>query len=665
MKTKYKYFFMSTSILTMGVAISMPILLNEFAIKSYTPIHSWWKIDDNNVIHINDPKFSNNIYNINITDSNNNVISIDYQLSKIVNNNIYLVLNNLNTNIQTIKIVDISKNSSLALSSSHIKTFSKYDLLNDQEYFYNCIEDMCTNGIPTIGFIRNASLITQQAFYISLINYYNDNTSLSDSTYWFGWNELWSQNKINFDILIKNGLSDGNFEFNSNFVPNSFNIFKANDMYSVSSFNTDKIIEYFTIIMQKNNTDKFDFVTDEIHFIKMMKQNDSKFFNFIFKHANRIIIMSDGANHTNETVPYLASELINHKPLSREATINMFNDFLVGNKKSLSKSDILNLLLLKKYEQINNNSNFNFVQFINYDANIFNSINLNDNLQWNESAFSTNFINYSKILNNSNAQQQFLKLFTDLFLSQDLSIDNIFVNGQANYDSKKKNAIFIGSSLFKPISGEVTPNNFSRLDLMPDVLNEIQNTFASFLDKYPQSEYNIIFKLHPVFSNKNDPQNLSAINYVRQISNNLIQDPIIVNPSIPIETWIASDYYNFYTNNKSFPSILFKSENPETWTTFFGFQATTTTIHTIRLFYQSTFGIDKYRVSELIPFSNFPIPKLFHVVKRLESNNNSYNYYYDNLNQIKKIYEPYCTSIYFGSEFLEDYDSIVLNFGDN
>ncbi len=658
-----------SGMLTLSILIATPILVSNFSKhNTYTNNINWLKMDNNDVIFIDNPNFVTNIDDIVVYDKISNIIiPINKHWSKINSNGIYIVLENLNNTISSLKIQNIVDNKSLFISQNDIITFSQYDLLSDQKYFYDFIKDSCNNGIPTIGFIRNASLISQQAFYIGLINYYNNynESSLLDSTYWFGWNELWSQNKINFDVLINNNIIDGNFEFSYEFEPKNFNIFKSNDMYSDNEFNTDKIIEYFSLILKKNNVDKFDFVTDEIHFLKMFKNFDQNFFNFIFKHANRILIMSDGANHTNDTVPYLSNILRNHKPISREETINMLDEFISGKRTNLSKEDILNLLLLKNYEQINPNSQFNFIQFINYDANIFNTLNLKDSVRWNESAFSTNFITYQDIITNSENKEKYLKIFTSLFLDIDVSLENIFVNGVSEYDPSKKNAIFIGSSLFKPISGEVTPDNFSRLENMPDVLNEVQTTFLKFLKKYPPDKYNIIFKLHPVFSNKDDVEHLAAINYVKQISNNMISNPIIVNSSIPLESWIAFDYYNYFANNKETPSILFKSSEPETWTTFFGFQATSTTIQTTRIFYQTAFNIDKYRVSELIPFYNFPIPKLFPVVKRLDSNNSSYNYEFENIQQIRKIYDPYCPSIHFDLPILEKYDSIILNLEQN
>ncbi|MDE6289818.1 MAG: hypothetical protein K2L64_03560, partial [Ureaplasma sp.] len=269
-------------------------------------------------------------------------------------------------------------------------------------------------------------------------------------------------------------------------------------------------------------------------------------------------------------------------------------------------------------------------------------------------------------------KKSFLNLFSKLFVGNNLTKNDIFVNGVDNYDPKKKNAIFIGSSLFRPISGLVTEDNYSRLDLMPSVLKEVQDTFAKFLTKYNPDEYNIIFKLHPVFSNSEDPKNLGAINYVNQITNGAINNPIIASSKIALESWIAADY-NKYKNNPDNieDSIIFRKTNgadinsAKEWTTFFGFQATTTTIHTTRLFYQSAFKINKNEVANLIPFSNFPVPKSFPVVERLSSDSTR-DYTEDNIKRINSIFKAYCPSIKYdlvsNIDDLKEFDSIVLNF---
>ncbi len=640
--------------------IASPILTScSCKYNSTSNYSSLWKVSNNNCIYIENSNFTDNLNNIEIKDKDNNPINFNKQTSSIKNNGIYLSLNENHNNLDYVKVINTSNNDSIVLTDSNIKTFNNINLADDQKIFFDWIKDTCNNNIPTIGFIRNAALTYQQAFYIALINYFYNvqSNNLNDSSYWFAWDHLWTQNKINFNALIENKVWNGNYEFSSNNIAkNNFNLYKNIDIYD----NVNQIIETFTTIMEKHNVDKFDFVTDEIQFMHMFRNNKSKFFNFIFKHANKIIILSDGAYHTNTTVPYLINQYQNHKIKSREQIIDMYNEFLKGNR-SLTQNCVLDLLLLKNYEQNNHNSKFNFVQFINYDSNIFNSINLNDVYRWNESSFSTNFVDYGKnILTDTNSIQKYLDVYTKLFFNVDLSLNNLFVSGQSEYDPNKKNAIFLGSSLFKPLKGNVSENNFSRLDIMPDVLNEVQNTITTILTKYPPNEYNIIFKLHPVFSNADDPQCLGAINYVKQITNNAITNPIIVNSSIPLETWIAYDYYN-YTNNSG-QSVIFKSNKPEEWSTFFGLQATTTTIQTTRQFYQSTFGIDKYKVAQLIPFSNFPIPKLFPIIDRLTKNNSTHDYSNANLQDVENIYKPYCPSITFGMDNLEDYDSIILNF---
>lgn len=168
---------------------------------------------------------------------------------------------------------------------------------------------------------------------------------------------------------------------------------------------------------------------------------------------------------------------------------------------------------------------------------------------------------------------------------------------------------------------------------------------------------------HPVFSNENDPKNESGINYVKLITNNAIENPLIVNPKIPLETFIANNYYQYEIKNDS-SNILFRENDkykPWEWTTFFGFQATTTTIHTTRVFYQSSFNLSNIETSKLIPFSNFPIPVEFPVVARLEKDEPG-NFYDSNYEQIKKIYQYYNPSLMFNNSQLSIYDSILLNF---
>lgn len=671
---KKKKLIISTSILAGLTIVSTSVVVagcskseSKIDINNYEH-SSIWNLDDKKAIYLEKYNLTQNLDDIKIYDNSNNEIPFDKENSRISQND--LLINFFDdTNLpEEIKIENINTKEFVLLSNNDLKTFKKYNLLEDEKYFFELIKDMSSNKIPSIGLMRDASLIIQQAFYISLVNYFNNPNSKDDQTFLFGKSLLWDQKRFNAQALIDANVWNGNTNASEQQYQ-KFNLFQDNNIQNYKS----EIINEFNQILINTNNQFFDYFQDENDFMIQLMNFNADYFNFLFKHANRIILMSDGAYHVNTTIPQLVYLLNNHKPRSRQETIKVLNDFRSGKIQSLTQKDVLDFMLLKNYESLNNNvdSKFNYISFINYDANIFNSISLNDNRKFNDSAFSTNFVDYKNCIDLVENQQKYLDVYSKLLVSKNLTKNDIFISGVNEYNPNKKNAIFIGSSLFKPMDGIVTPDNFSRLDSMPNVLNEIQNTFKEFLNKFNPDEYNIIFKLHPVFANKNDPENLGAKNYIKQITNGLITSPIIVTPEIPLETWIALDYYKFQNNpNNTNESIIFRQNNninAKSWTTFFGFQATSTTIHTARLFYQNAFNLNKEEVAQLIPFSNFPIPKLFPVVDRLKADNDSYDYTEDNIKTINNIFKAFCPSIQYSFadniENLKEFDSIVLNFG--
>lgn len=665
MDKKYKI-LLGTSAVGLA-AIITPILITSCSNQVEKVEHSSiWNLDGNKkFLYLENHNLGSDLNDIKIVnDADDTNIEFDRENSKISNDELFISLINPVDTISSFKIVNEKTNAFKIINNNAVKTFKEYDLVQDQKYFFELIKDMSVNGIPTLGTLRNASLVIQQAFYISLINYFSNSNSEQDKTFLFGDSVVWKENRFNQQTLIDKKIWDGNLDFwNANYQ--KFNLFQDETII----WNTQQMISVFETIMKKENITYFDFFHDEIEFMNNLMNFDSNYFSFIFKHANKLIILSDGANHTNSTVPKLTNLLNAHQlTRSREEVIQMLKDLRNNKLRKLSQSDVLDILLLKNYEHTNENSKFNYVSFINYDGNIFNATSLNDNKKFNESAFSTNFVEYKDCVNNEANKSKFLETFSELFVNEQLDINKIIVNGLDQYDPNKKNAIFLGSSLFKPFKGNVSENNFSRLDALPNILNEIQTTMTNFLKKYDPKEYNIIFKLHPVFSNSDDPKHLGAINYVKQITNNSIDKPILINSRVPLETLISLDYYNYSKNPQGNDNFIFRKNNNTQayeWTTFFGLQATTTTIHTTRLFYQSAFNLTKERVAELIPFSNFPVPKLFHVVNRMEYDNYSTSYTQDNINQINKIYSPFCPSIKYADLGLNDlskYDSIILNF---
>lgn len=655
-----------------ALAISTPIIItmtscskNSNESANLDSQKSIWNLDnDKKTIYLKNQNLGSNLDDIRVYNvSNNELIEFNKEKSVISESQIFINFDDGILLPDQIKIQNNNTSEFVIITNEDNKTFKEYDLIKDQEYFFNLIKDMSSNNMPTIGILRAASLNIQEAFYISLVNYFN-NYNLSDSkdaTFMFGQSWIWDEKRFNEEALKNANIWNGNKDENKVDLYSNFNIFVNDTNWN----NTNDMISSFNKILKNVDSNYFDFFHDEIEFMKKLDNFDKNFFKYVFTHSNRVILLSDGAYHTATNVPKLENLLQNHQPKPREEIIKKLNNLRTNANTDLSKDDVLDILLLKNYEANKIDSNFNYVSFINYDSNIFNSSSLNDKNYFNDSAFSTNFLDYKKCINDDADKTKFVDIYSKLFITGDLSKEQIFINGIDSYDPNKRNAIFIGSSLFRPFDGSVDPDDYTRLTDMPEVTKEIQKTFNYFLEKFNPDEYNIIFKLHPVYSNTSDPNNIAAINYVNLITNKKITNPIIVSSNIPLETWISLDYYNFL-NNKD--SIIFKSAkgfSAKEWTTFFGLQATTTTIHTTRLFYQSAFNITKEEAAQLIPFTNFPIPKLFPIVDRLSTDNSTKDYTQANLEKFYSIYRPFCPSIKYPAineiNDLSKYDSIVLN----
>lgn len=594
-------------------------------------------------------------------------LTIDLSQSKIENKKVSLKIQDTFSTSTKSFFVRLKNEVIKSFLLKDIKSFKIKNFNQDKQYFFNLIQDISSNNIPLMIEARNSSIILQQAFYISLINYYqNINNPKSKNFSIFNIeNSSISENRFNTNVLKENSIWNGvsNIQdFNQDNITN-FNLVKGTKLFASYT----EFANRFNELKSKFNIEsKVDFFIDSVRFSQLVndfiRNPKESHLSIILKNANRIIVGSEGAAHTNAVIPSLINNVQQLKIEDRATVIQKINDYQSGKIETLEKNDLLNLLVLRNFEINNKNSKFDFINFINYDNNISNSINIKDNMMWSENPFSTNFVEYSKLIENKEHQQQYLKVFSKLFLNTEFNLENIFVSGLETYDPKKRNAIFIGSSLFQPY-GATSPTNFSRLQKFPKLTAVVQERMKKLLEKFPTNEFNIIFKLHPVFSNANDLKNESGINYVKLITNNAIEKPIIINSKIPLETFIANNYYQYEIKNDS-SNILFRENDkykPWEWTTFFGFQATSTSIHTTRIFYQSSFNLSHIETSQLIPFSNFPIPVEFPVVKRLGKDEPG-NFYQENYDQIKKIYSYYSPSIMFNNPQLSIYDSILLNF---
>lgn len=605
---------------------------------------------------------STNINDYYIKDSNGKEIEIYYNESTVKDETLNLKTSFIDSKKNADIIIYCKTNSSFKLIVKHFKTFSPNDINENKQYFFDLIKDMSQNNIPTIIESRDASLTIQQCFYISLVNYFNniDNLNSNDISIFMTHDLTIKSHRFDEQVLIDNGISSGVKTIEE---INSSNISNLNIINKFKHPNTSSAYEFIShldLIQEKFNiTTKFDFVISDLSLITWIQNaisnpKGSKL-EYILKKANRIIVVSDGAAHTNDVTPYLNEILYDYEPSSREETINNFNLFLEG-KKDLSKEMILDLLLIKNFECNNIDSKFDFISFMNYDANVHNSLSIEDENMWSLNPFSTNFTEYASLIDGATNKEKYLDVYSKLFVGEN-TLNDIIIHGLDAYDPNKRNAIFLGSSLFKPISGDMTKDNFSRLQYMSNLRKVVQDQMKELLARFPQDEYNIIFKLHPVYIDD------AAIEYVKLITDNIIENPIIISPNIPLETLIANDYYNYSSNQGE--NFIFKQNEKHKayeWTTFFGLQTTSTTIHTTRLFYQTSFDLSKEQIAELIPFYNFPVPTKFPVVSRLESDLLTKDYYEENMKTIMNIYSPFCPSITYNNEELKPYDSIILNF---
>lgn len=535
-------------------------------------------------------------------------------------------------------------------------------------YFRDYIKETSNNNLPTLDITRAASICTQISLFIHLGNLLvrkesNTLNNFNDANFFF-----MPSNGFNRENIINHlsSFTNPNFDYNIDNL-NSSNIAPLNILAEPNNDgllrDINNIKKYINKIKQITGSTQIDFSIEEILFKDIVTQalenpKDSVL-EYIIKNANKIIVYSEGAWHTKYTVPWLIG-LLKDNVLDKTRAINSL-EAIKNDTASLDVQTIKDLFQLNSFE-INGTPHNDFIHYVHYDASYGENLNYiytpkKDYNFYNVTSYSTNFTYYGDTLfTKPTIKNEFLSLYSLCFMGNN-SFKNMIVNGYNSYDPKKKNLIFIGSSLFKPLNSN---SNESRLVHMPNILKYVRKTFDEILAPYNLDEYNVIFKLHPIFKNE------QALNYVRLITNNKIKDPIILTPSIPLEVIVSNDYYKYTLNKdntKTEDNFIFKGNSDEVinHTKFIGFQATTTSFHVLRKFYQYTFGLDKFQAANIISFENFPIPQLFPIVSFLTQDNSSKNYYNDNLKELSSIYKYYNLSELLNDQKLTSYDNFIIN----
>ncbi|BAC44424.1 hypothetical protein D8X55_03715 [Malacoplasma penetrans] len=227
---------------------------------------------------------------------------------------------------------------------------------------------------------------------------------------------------------------------------------------------------------------------------------------------------------------------------------------------------------------------------------------------------------------NSNQIQKFISNY-ELFFKVNISNFLDFIEVGSNYyDKNKKNLVWMGDNLLP-------------VDLSDQIINdEIQNTYASMVKKYPPNEYNYFFKHHPSYSIEDQ---IKLTNHIVEKAN---INPIIFK-SFGWELFLSWDNYQQHINNSTytpfFTSKTNQSINPQT--SFVGLLYSTSVILTTYSFTLNEYGYTEEQAFLSIASSNFPIVGTYGLW--------GWNIYlssepYDenvsrNLNFLDSIYKPY------------------------
>ncbi|CAC13511.1 LIPOPROTEIN [Mycoplasmopsis pulmonis] len=347
--------------------------------------------------------------------------------------------------------------------------------------------------------------------------------------------------------------------------------------------------------------EKFDFYIPDIVWMNMPIEIQ----RFVIERANKIVLFSDG----NAQQIYFMNQYY-------------FENFAQKNNIWPSKDE-----LKKAWEDIQKNKTKE--AFEKYDHRLF--FQLEDKIKVYN--FDPSYVGYfDKRYKNQNAKfkihksplshrqlsfgekidENFVKNYEGVLKVKDQKFDEFIVHNKNFLDTKKKNLVFLGSSLFRHTS--TVDRDKLRLETNTDLarknLDEVHKIFEAIKIKYDPNKYNYIFKLHPYYKNN------ESKHYVNLITNNF-DKPIILESEIPWEFILESEYIALGKNNSVlFDKNDFKDKNNSSKTTIWGYQGTTTSITSTLSFLKDNFNISYEQARNFVNLENFPIPTTFHLIQR-------------------------------------------------
>ena len=535
-----------------------------------------------------------------------------------------------------------------------------FDLKESQKYFLDYIQWLNDQNDPIALLNVSASLPYQEALFIAMVNQFNGGknqlTMIQEEKFRdsprYDIDKLMAKN--NSPINVLNSDKDQPSK-----IINEINQDKINILYdqrdpnaiipqSKSQVAEDHIAPILNYLIESaKNHDKINAVVPDIYFMQLFDAFSPSVNNPLIQllsKAKSILLTTDGNGHIVKVVEngllkfVLSPEFNRQSEQTIKENLKNIQDLNAEKISKLTKNDIYNLLLLE--EKID--SKFDFIHFVHYDSSYANNLFsnktdqngnfielLDEDKKWKVSSVSLNVLDYANLLKDQSKKAAFIKSFDEAFFVDDKS--ELFVSlDQDNFDPKKKTAIFIGSSLFSP---QITRNHeVTSLEEFTNLREYVQNSFNQFLTKYPQDEYNIVFKHHPVYSAED------SVKLTKIYTNNQIEIPNVINSRIPFEYLLSSELAKAQRGEESI--LFFKNSKQKIEPKFklFGFQATTSLIHTTRLFLETSLKISHDEIEKVISFDDFLVPTLFDVIEKPIFDPKKYNKFESNRRKIENSY---------------------------
>ena len=534
-----------------------------------------------------------------------------------------------------------------------------FDLKESQKYFFDYIKWLNDQNEDPIAILNvSASLPYQEALFIAMVNQFNDSknelTMIQEEKFRqsprYDINKLLAKDNSPFNVLNENKDQPAT-------IVNSIKKDKVNVLFdqrnpnalipqSKDRIDEEHIAPILNYLITHAKTNKINIVIPDIFFMQLFNDFSPSvkdpLIQLISK-AKSILLTTDGNAHIVKVVEsgllkfVLSPEFKHQSEETIKENLKAIQNLDDSKIRKLTKNDIYNLLLLE--EKID--GKFDFIHLVHYDSsyanNLFNDKTdqngnfielLDEKNKWKVSSVSLNVLDYAKLLNDQSKKSEFIKLFDEAFFVDDKS--ELFVSlDKNNFDPKKKTAIFIGSSLFSP---QTKNHEITSLEEFANLREYVQKSFNQFLEKYPQDEYNIVFKQHPIYSAKD------SVKLTQIYTDNKIAIPNVINAKIPFEYLLSSELVKAERGEESI--LFFKNNKQEIEPKFklFGFQATTSLIHTTRLFLETSLKISHEEIEKVISFDDFLIPTLFDVIEKPFFDPKKYNKFDSNKMKIENTY---------------------------